>query len=400
MPLVESFRFAALALLGHRRRSALALLGVAIGVFAVIMLTSLGEGARRYVTNQFAELGTNLVIVLPGKNETTGFFPGVAGAPHDLSLEDAQALQRGIPHLRELAPLSLGNETVAFRERSRQVIVLGSTTGLLDVRDLSIAAGQFLPDVPMDRGASVVVLGSKIARELFLEANPVGQVARIGDWRMRVIGVLAPRGMHMGLDMNEIVVVPVATGMRMFDQTSLFRILMKVGAHGDIEAVKARALTILTERHTEEDVTIWTQDSVMGALSDILGKLTLALVGIAAISLTVAGIGIMNVMLVSVSGRTREIGLLRSIGAGKRQVLGVFLAEAVLLSASGGLFGLLLAWLAVFAFGKFYPDFPAAAPAWAIGAAIAVSIGVGALFGFLPARKATLLDPVAALARR
>jgi putative ABC transport system permease protein len=215
---------------------------------------------------------------------------------------------------------------------------------------------------------------------------------------MRVIGVLAPGGMQIGLDLDDLVIVPVRTAMRMFDRTSLFRVLIRSRAHADVDAVCPRAIEILNERHGEEDVTCITQESVVSTLGSILNVLTAALAGIAAVSLAVAGVGIMNLMLVSVSERTPEIGLARAVGASQRQVLGVFLAEAVLLAGLGGLGGLVLGWLAVRVLAWIYPAFPAAIPLWAAGAAFVNALVVGALFGILPARRATRLDPIAALA--
>jgi putative ABC transport system permease protein len=397
---VDVAAFASGALSGNRRRTLLALLGVTIGVAAVIVLTALGEGARRYVIGEFAEIGSNLLIVFPGKNETTGAMPGFGGVPNDLTLEDAEVLEHSVPQIAFLAPLSTGNDNVSYRERRRQVAVLGSTSEFRVVHDLSVAAGGFLPDLPMDRGASVAVLGAGVARELFQEANPLGAVIRIADWRMRVIGVLEPKGTHFGMDMDDVVIVPVATGMQMFNRSSLFRILIKVQSGADLQAARERVLALLLERHGEEDVTCITQDAVVSSFSAIITVLTAALAGIAAISLTVAGIGIMNVMLVSVSERRREIGLLKAIGAGARQVLSVFLLEAVLLSSAGGLAGLLLGWAGVRLLVRIFPDFPASPPAWAVGSAIGVSVLVGAVFGLLPAWKATRVDPIEALAGR
>ncbi len=401
MSALDVLGFAARALRGHRLRTALSLLGVAIGVAAVVTLTALGEGARRYVLAQFASVGTNMVAVLPGKTETTGAMPGLGGVPNDLTLDDALAVLRGVREVDKVAPMVVGTETVVFGERRRQVALMGGTHEGLEVRRLGIAHGRFLPQIPWDRSAPVAVLGTRLARELFPGTDPLGQVVRVGDWRMRVIGVLAERGMHMGIDMNEVVIVPVATCMRMFNRTSLFRILVKLDAHQQIEPARERILAVLKERHDdEEDVTVWTQDAVIGALSSILDVLTIALGGIAAISLSVAGIGIMNVMLVSVSERRAEIGLLRALGARTRQILSVFLAEAVLLSSAGGAIGLFVGWLGVLILVQALPEFPATPPRWAIFAAIAVSVGTGAIFGFLPARRATKLEPIEALTKR
>jgi len=392
--------FAARALRGHRLRTGMSLLGVAIGVAAVVTLTALGEGARRYVVGQFASIGTNLVIVVPGKTETTGGMPGMGGVPNDLTLDDARALLRGVPEIEKAAPVVIGTETVALGERRRQAALFGSTHEALEVRRLTVASGSFLPPLEWDRTASVTVLGQTAARELFPGGDPVGQVVRIGDWRMRVIGVLGPRGQQLGIDMDDVAIVPVATAMKMLNRRSLFRLLLQVRSHADLDRAKERVVRLVTERHREEDVTAITQDAVLGAFTSILGALTLALAGIASVSLAVAGVGIMNVMLVSVSERTREIGLLKALGAERRQILLAFLAEAVLISSTGGLLGLAVGWLAVRGLVFLYPALPASPPPWAVLAAFSLSVAVGAVFGVLPARRATRLDPVAALAGR
>jgi putative ABC transport system permease protein len=392
--------FAARALRGHRLRTGMSLLGVAIGVAAVVTLTALGEGARRYVVGQFASIGTNLVIVVPGKTETTGGMPGMGSAPNDLTLEDARAILRSVPEVDKASPMVMGTETVAFGERRRQVGLIGSTHEALEVRRLSVSSGRFLPPLEWDRSSPVAVLGQTAARELFPGQDPVGQVVRIGDWRMRVVGVLAPRGQQLGVNMDDVVIVPVATAMKMLNRRSLFRLVLQVRSHADLDRAKERTVRLIAERHGEEDVTAITQDAVLGAFTSILGALTLALAGIASISLAVAGVGIMNVMLVSVSERTREIGLLKALGAGRRQILLTFLAEAVLISTTGGLLGLAVGWLAVRGLVFLYPALPASPPVWAVVAAFSLSVVVGAIFGVLPARRATRLDPVAALAGR
>ncbi|MHC5209600.1 MAG: ABC transporter permease [Planctomycetota bacterium] len=397
----DTFQLAATALLKHGKRTGLSLVGMAIGVAAVLLLTALGEGARAFVLGQFETLGSHLLVVLPGKAETTGAVPGfVAGVPNDLTLADAEALRRGIPAARHAAPVALGNETVAAGDRSRQVLVAGSTSEMLAIRDLEVRSGRFLPEMPWDRGAPVAVLGSKLATELFPGQDPIGETVRIGGWRTRVIGVLQPQGVHLGIDMDEWVLLPVASAMRMFNRSSLFRIILRLAPQADVESAKRRCLEILTARHGEEDVTLVTQDSVIDALSSILRMLTLALAGIAAISLSVAGIGIMNVMLVSVSERVPEVGLLKAVGAAPGQIMRLFLVEAVLISTAGGLLGVGLGWALVQLLVAFYPVFPASAPPWAAAAALAVAVVFGAVFGVLPARRAMRLDPVTALARR
>lgn len=401
MTILDLLKFAWAALKGHRLRSSLTLLGMAIGVGAVILLTALGEGARGYVTNEFMALGSNLLIVLPGKTETTGNAPIFGGTPRPLTLDDCEAIRRRVTRIRRLAPLAVGSARVGFGEKRREVTVLGSTPELLTVRHLAIGIGRFLPEVEAGRGAPVAVIGRTVQGELFGAANPLGQSIRIGDFRFRVVGVMAPKGQSIGLNMDDVVIVPVSSALHLFNQQSLFRILIEVGAHAEIETARRQVLDILKERHdNEDDVTILTQDSVLGAFNRILGALTLALVGIAAISLSVAGIGIMNVMLVSVSERTPEVGLLKALGATPRQILNVFLVEAILLSLAGGLCGLLIGYAGSAVLGQAFPALPARPPTWAVLAALLVSLLSGALFGVLPARRAARLDPVIALAGR
>jgi putative ABC transport system permease protein len=262
-----------------------------------------------------------------------------------------------------------------------------------------MASGRFLPSDQPD--AAVCVLGARVQRELFPDQNPLGQLVRIGEWRFRVIGVIAPRGTSIGMDLDEVVEIPVETALRLFNRHSLFRILAEVDSHDKLDRTRRSAIAVLRERHAgEEDVTVLTQDSVVGSFDMILKALTAALAGIAAISLGVAGIGIMNVMLVSVSERTREIGLLKAVGVTHRQVISVFLVEATILSTAGGAVGLLAGIGAGRLLQGLYPDFPFHSPGWAIGAALGVSCLVGLLFGFLPARKAARLDPVRALMMR
>ena len=398
MGLADLLRFAVGALTGHRLRTLLSVLGVAVGIAAVIALTALGEGARRYVTDEFASLGSNLVIVLPGKVETTGVAP-FGGVVHDLTLEDFRAMTR-IPGVRRAAPLAVGSEEVRAGERARSLPVLGTTAEFAEVRHIGVAAGRYLAPGDPDAGGNEMVLGMKAAAELFGAESPLGQVVRVGDWRFRVVGVLAPRGRGLGFDFDDLVFIPVRTAMRMFNRPSLFRILVDVRGPAEMEPVKGRILALMRERHRADDVTVMTQDALLSAFSSIMRALTLALAAIASVSLVVAGVGIMNVMLVSVAERRAEVGLLKALGARDRQVLSAFLAEATVLSVVGGLIGRAAGFGAIAAFRRFYPAFPAMPPGWAIAAALAMSVLVGIVFGVWPARRATRLDPVLALARR
>ena len=399
MRIADLLQFAVGAVRGHRLRTSLSLLGVAIGVSSVILLTSLGEGARRYVIGEFTSLGSNLLIIIPGKTETAGLAPLVSTAPHDLTLQDADALPMRVGAVRRVAPVIVGTAAVRSGERSREVTVIGTTREVLTIRQLKMSTGRFLPANEPD--ASVCVLGTRVQRELFPDENPLGKLVRIGDWRFRVIGVIAPRGTSIGMDMDEVVEIPVNTGLRLFNRSSLYRILAEVGSHQEIDRAREAVLQVLRERHAgQEDVTVLTQDAVLATFDSILKALTAALASIAAISLGVAGLGIMNLMLVSVTERTREIGLLRAVGATQAQVLALFLVEAALLATVGGGLGLLAGLGVGRLLQQFYPEFPFQAPPWAIPAALGVSCSVGLVFGILPARHASRLDPVLALMRR
>ncbi|MFP3939826.1 MAG: ABC transporter permease [Thermoanaerobaculia bacterium] len=397
MTITDLLTFSWRALSRHVLRSGLSLLGVAVGVAAVVLLTALGEGARRYVEDQFAAIGSNLLIVVPGKVETTGAVPGMGGAPHDLTLDDAEAVSQRVAAARRVAPVASGTETVSHGARSREVALLGVTAEYLEVRQLALGRGRFLPEEDVRRGRPVAVLGRTVADELFPTGSPLGEVVRVGAWRFRVIGVLEARGTQLGVDVDEVVLVPVVTAMRMLDRTSLFRVMVQVSPGADLDAVADRVVDLLAERHGEEDVTVLTQESVVGAVSGILDALTLAVAAIAAISLAVAGIGILNVMLVSVSERTGEVGLLKALGAGRRQILAVFLVEALMLSSAGGALGLGVGYGSARLLAGLFPALPASPPGWAVASALALAVVVGGVFGLLPARRAARLDPVEAL---
>ena len=383
------------ALISHRLRTGLSLVGMTIGVAAVVLLTALGEGARLYVVDQFASIGSDMLIIMPGRTDTQG-MPGFGGAPHDLSLNDAETIQQ-LPSVANLAPVAMGTETVSFGERRRQVAVIGSTEDFLEIRRLDLARGENLPAGNWRHGRHVVIIGQKVASELFGAENPLGKILRVGGWRLRVTGILSKKGMQLGVNVDDLVIVPVSTAMKMFNRSSLFRIMVIPRKGADPDAVVDRLIRHLTERHGEEDITIITQESVVASLESILSVLTLALAAIAAISLAVAGIGIMNVMLVSVSERTSEIGLLKALGADRRQLLSIFLTEALFLSILGGLTGLGVGFFAVQVLVSVYPAFPAEPPLWAVISALTVAMGMGTLFGVLPARHAADLDPVQAL---
>ena len=398
MKTLDTLRYAGHALGAARLRLQLLMLAVAIGVFAVVVLTALGEGTRRYVLGQFETLGSDLLIVLPGRYETTGGPPPMLGmTPRDLTLGDAQALLRS-PAVQAVAPLVLGSAEVSYRARAREINMLGSTHLLREVRRLPLGEGRFLPDGDLERAQPVCVLGATVREELFGEGLALGRRIRVADRQCRVIGVLASEGQAFDVDWNDMVIMPVAYAQLVFDTASLFRVLVMTSGRGDIDQARADIERIIRARHEgENDVTVISQDAVLSTFDNILGALTAGVAGIAAISLSVAGILIMNVMLVSVSQRRGEIGLLKALGAPRRTILRLFLTEATLLAGGGALCGLLLGAGGVLVMAELYPALAAPPPAWAIGASVLVSVGAGLLFGLLPARRAAALDPVEAL---
>lgn len=402
MRVTDVLRFATGATWRYRVRTSLMLVAMAIGVAAVIVLTSLGEGARRFVIGEFTSLGTNLVIVLPGRSETTGagsiMFP--PSTPRDLTIDDAVALTRS-PHVRRIAPIMVGSSPVGWSGREREVPVIGSTAELLDIRHWRMAQGRFLPADDPQRASSVCVIGAKVKHELFGAGTAIGEWLRIGERRFRVVGVLASEGRSIGIDVEELVIIPVASAQALYNSQSLFRVLVEARSRDAILATKDFVTTTLSRRHQgEEDVTVVTQDAVLSTFDRILRTLTLTVTGIAAISLAVAGILIMNVMLVSVTQRTAEIGLLKALGAPRHQIIELFLAEATLLSLIGAMLGIIVGLLGMRFIGTLYPALPIGTPLWAIGAALGVALITGLVFGVMPARRAARLDPIIALAHK
>lgn len=398
----DAIAFALASLAFSRVRTLLMLLAMSIGVAAVVVLTAIGNGARHYVVDQFSSLGTNLVIVVPGRAETAGGAATtlVGETPRDLTLDDARSLLRG-DALRRMAPFNLGEIAVSYRGRERQAPLLGSTAALLPIHHLEMARGSFLPEEDMEIARPVCVLGATISRELFGRQNPLGEMVRLGGFRCRVIGVLASQGRSLGHDTEELVVVPVAFAQMLLNTEGLFRILVEAREPESIPRLKDFILDTIARRHYgEEDITIVTQDSVLATFERILGALTLSVAGIAAISLIVAGILIMNVMLMAVAQRTGEIGLCKAIGASRRQIMVLLVTEALLLSAVGGLLGLAIGLAGSRLARSLYPELSAGPPSWAMVAALGTALATGLIFSLLPARRAARLDPIQALGRR
>lgn len=382
----------------HRLRSSLILLAISIGVAAVILLTGLGEGARRYIDREFSALGNQLLIVLPGKKETTGGMPPLFGAsPRDLSLEDAQALTR-IPGLLAIAPIIAGNVEAKYQARLREIVTIGSTPDFFIVRQLSAASGQLLPESSYQRATPVVVLGAKLKRELFGEANAIGEWLRLANYRYRIIGIMQERGESIGLDMSDVAVIPLRSAEQLFNSPSLFRIIVSVNEASAIDSIQKQIVEIIKSRHdNEEDFTIISQDAVLGSFNSILHTFTLIVAAIASISLLVAGILIMNVSLISVSQRRKEIGLLKAIGATNSLIKQLFLGESLLLTIAGSIGGIIVAQTILFSGRELYPNLPLHAPIWAVVAATTTAIGCGLLFSWWPAQQAAKLHPVLAM---
>ena len=397
----EVARFTSDSLTGHRLRSALTLLAMSIGVAAVVVLTALGDGARKYVVDQFAALGTNLLIVLPGRSETTGGAPPLLGdIPRDLTVDDALALLRS-PAIARVAPVIVGTAPAAHGRLEREVTVLGSTSEMRIMRHLDLSRGRFLPPGDPHRERPICVIGATIQEELFGGPHGLGRWVRIGDRRFRVVGVLASGNQSLGLDLGEVVIVPVASAQSLFDRYSLFRVVVEAKTRSSVERAKDDVESIIKDRHDgEDDVTVITQDAVLSTFDRVLSALTFGLAGIAAISLLVAGVLVMNVMLVSIAERTSEIGLLKALGATPAQIQVLFIAEAIALSFVGGLVGLAVGAAGAAVIDAAYPALSVRPPPWALGAAISIALATGVGFGVAPARRAARLDPVRALSGR
>ena len=399
MRLADTLRFARDAATGYPMRTTLSVLAMSIGVAAVVILTALGDGARRYVVGQFSSIGTNLVIVLPGRSGTGGFNPAnaITTTPRDLTVDDAGALRRA-PAVSLVAPLTVGTSEVSFGGRLREIMVAGATSEFIPIRNFELAQGSGLPEEDWNRGSPVAVIGYKIREELFGNEPAVGKLIRVGDRRLRVVGVLKSLGQGLGMNTDELVIIPVSLAQAMFNSNTLFRILVEARSREAIPAAKEQVMEILKQRHRgEEDVTVITQDAVLATFDKLLGALTLGVAGIAAISLAVAGILVMNVMLVAVTQRTGEIGLLKALGATARTIRLAFLAEAAMLSTVGAVLGYLLGQLGAFGLRQAFPVFPAYPPDWAVIAGLSTALLTGLIFGVMPARRAARLDPVQAL---
>jgi putative ABC transport system permease protein len=382
----------------HRWRTSMLAFCIVLGVASVVLLTSLGESARRYVQREFAMLGNDLLIILPGKKQTSGGgVPMYGTSPRDLTLSDAQHIAR-LAAVKSVAPIIAGSGAASYKSRNRDVIVIGSTVGFLQARKLNLAMGRGLPVDAESVARPVAIIGSKLKNELFAGHNPLGKMLTIDDYRYQVVGVLAKRGESLGLDMSDMVILPVLSAEALFDTPALFRILVELHAVSDRQRVIDEIYKIIKQRHqNEEDITIITQQSIMQAFNNILLTLTAVIGLLAAISLVVAGILIMNLSLISVQQRRAEIGLLKALGASSQLIQRLFIWESLMLVAGASIIGLTSAQLIVFAANKWLPILDFVTPLWSHLIALSVALLTGLLFSWLPARKAAMVSPVEVL---
>jgi putative ABC transport system permease protein len=391
----DALRLALRAITAQRLRSFLTLLGIAVGIAAVILLTSIGEGIHRFVLAEFSQFGTNVIGVHQGKTKTGGHPSGLPTSARPLSLADAQALAR-LPNVLAVTPSLWGNAEVGANGRLRRTSIYGVGPQMLDVFKGRVRAGTFLPDDDAESARALVVLGPKLKEELFGAGNALGARLRIGASQFRVVGVLESKGQFLGIDLDDTAFVPAARALELFNREGLNEINL-AAAEGASAAVAAAVRERMIARHGREDFTIVTQEEMMATLGNILDVLTLAVGALGGISLLVGGVGIVTIMTIAVAERTGEIGLLVALGAPRRTVLGLFLGEAVALSALGGLFGLALGIGLAQAIHFAVPALPVHTPWSFVLLAEAMAAAIGLLAGVLPARRAAGLDPVEAL---
>lgn len=389
-------RLSGSAVLAQPLRSFLTALGIAVGIAAVVLLTSIGEGIHRFVLAEFTQFGTHLIGIAPGKTTTHGLPGGVIGNIRPLTLDDAQALTR-IPCVRAMVPVVQGNARVEAGRRGRRTTVLGVGHDAPGAWGFEVAGGRFLPPDDPTSPRAFAVLGARLHRELMGSENPLGRHIRVGGHRYRVIGVMRPKGQFLGFDLDDTVYIPAARALEMFDRESLMEVDLVHCPDQDSDHIAEQAKRILIARHGEEDFTITTQDQMMEVLGSILDVLTFAVGALGGISLLVGGVGILTIMTISVNERINEIGLLRALGAPRGQVLLLFLGESVVLALLGGLAGLALGVAGAQALHALVPALPVHTPWRYVLLAEALAVTVGLAAGVLPARRAARMDPVEAL---
>ncbi|MEM6597094.1 MAG: ABC transporter permease [Cyanobacteria bacterium P01_C01_bin.69] len=403
MDFAESLRMATKTLSANKLRSGLTMLGIIIGNASVIAMIGIGEGAQKYVNGQLQSLGPNVLFIVPGNREARQL--GDLDVPRNLVLADAEALATQVPSVSAVAAEKTTQGLVSYRSRNTNTSVVGTTEGFLTVRSFEIAQGRFLNDLDQRSNSSVAVIGDTLAEKLFENTNPLGKQVRIKGITFEVIGVLQKKGSNLGLDYDDSVMVPLTTlASRIVGRTSPYGIdvgFISISADSPeaMATAEFQVTNLLRLRHgitDGDDFYISSQETLLDIADTVTGALTLMLAAIASISLFVGGIGIMNIMLVSVRERTQEIGLRKAIGATQSDILGQFLIESVILSAIGGLVGTAVGAGGIFLISAFSP-FEAGVAASAVILAVGVSGSIGLFFGVVPARQAAKLDPIVSL---
>lgn len=384
------------SVIDNRARTFLTTLGIAVGIASVVLLTSIGEGINRYVVSQFTQFGTTLIQIQPGKITTMGSSIGAINTVRPLSIDDTLALSR-LPYIDATVGFAMGNAEVEAHQRQRRTTVYGTSPDFPDAYSFFVALGSFLPDDNPHAPRPTAVLGSKMRDELFGDANPLGDFIRIGGSRFRIVGVMESKGQMLGFDLDDTVYIPTARAMEMFNTDSLMEINLLYNEDAPVDEVVASVQRLLLARHGADDVTVTTQQQMMDVLGSILGVLTTAVGGLGAISLIVGGIGILTIMTIAVGERTNEIGLLRALGASKHQILTLFLGEAVILAAIGGITGLVIGVGGSQLLGWLIPALPVHTSLPYVLLSEAVALFIGLLAGVIPARHAAGLLPVEAL---
>ncbi len=396
MRTADFIRFAYQSLASHRMRTLLSALGIAVGVTSVILLTSIGQGLHQFIIDEFSQFGTNIISITPGKTDTRGGPIGAINTVRPLSIDDAMALRRA-PHVLISDPTLQGNGDVEHEGKSRRVMIQGVSHAMPESIKMKVAVGDFLPDEDPRNARSFVVLGAKVARELFGETNPLGARMRVGGERYRVIGIMEPKGDMLGFDMDDIVFIPVGRALEMFNRDSIGEIHLTYEPTAPLEEVMAGIRQVLITRHGREDFTLTPQKKMLETFGTVLDTITFAVAAIGSISLLVGGIGILTILTIAVSERTSEIGLLRALGATRRRILAIFLGEAAVLAGFGGAVGLAAGWGLAALIKVFLPSLPVETPwPYAIAAEVS-SVLIGLVAGVMPARRAANLDPLEAL---
>jgi putative ABC transport system permease protein len=392
----DSARLAIATLSNQGMRSFLTALGIAVGIGAVVLLTSIGEGIHKFVLSEFTQFGTNLIAISPGRTTTAGMSGAVISNVRPLSIDDALALERN-PRILGVVPFVQGNAPVEFGKRVRRAYVFGVNSQVPAVWQMNVVLGRFLPDDDPRTARAFAVLGSKVRKEIFSAETPLGRFIRIGGERFRVIGVMESKGQMLGFDLDDAVYIPTAKALAMFDRESLMEIDVTYAADSRVDEIVKSVKKLLVDRHGSQDFTITTQEQMLDVLGSVLNILTLAVGALGGISLLVGGVGILTIMTISVNERRAEIGLLRAIGAGRGQVLTLFIGEAVVLAGIGGLAGLVIGSGGAWLLGATVPALPTHTPWLYVVLAETLAVVIGLLAGVLPAYRASNLDPIQAL---